>query len=187
MHACLCCLSVWGLFGKILELGQHAVECELSPWQQPSVLLPAFICRVRSAKPSVPRHRPADWSELFKKKKRDLFIYADFCITSPLTLTGLSPQCLCSRPGLDEERENVCVCLCRSNSAQSFESQLTELWQAFKQRRCSVSHIVNGIVVYVSVFVAEQWSLGGRWTVGLYASISGQYNPCYCLIVWPAF
>lgn len=98
----------------------------------------------------------------YLKKKRDLFIYADFCITSPLTLTGLSPQCLCSRPGLDEERENVCVCLCRSNSAQSFESQLTELWQAFKQRRCSVSHIVNGIVVYVSVFVAEQWSLGGR-------------------------
>lgn len=53
------------------------------------------------------------------------------------------------------------MCLCRSNSAQSFESQLTELWQTFKQRRCSVSHIVNATVVYVSAFVAEQWSLGG--------------------------
>jgi len=132
MHARLRCVSLWGLFGrkKILELGQHAVECELSPWQQPSVLLPAFIRRVRvePAKPSVPSYHQIDWSEYLKKH---LFIYPDFWTKSPVTLTGLSPQC--PSVGLDQE---------------SFER-----WQNFSKLSNSVNTDMQGIV-YVSVFVS---------------------------------
>lgn len=88
IHMCLCCFSMWGLFGKILESGQHAVERELPPWQHYSVLPPATICRVQS---SVPWWQQlTDWSELFKIC---WFIYVDLCTESSLTLTGPSPQC----------------------------------------------------------------------------------------------
>lgn len=157
MRVCLCCLPVWRLLEKSWSRVNIVwnVNCLHDNSPVSSFRLSSVGCVPKQPNQVCHGINPLiDLSYL----KIHLFIYADFCTMSPLTLSGLSPQCAYAET-------KVCVCVCRSNSAASWQQ-----FGRFSNRTDEMFCILFVALLCMSVFVTEQ-CLGKWWTMQSCASV----------------
>lgn len=152
MHACLCCLSVcegfleksWSWVNMLWN-----VNCLHDNSPVSSFRLSSSGCMPRQ--PNQVCHGISPLTDLSYLKNYQCTFLNQVPSGSKWAKSSVP---LAVRPGLDEHT-CFCVCLCRSNSEQSFESPLTGFWQAFKWRRCCVLHIVDSIAVCMSLHLLQ--------------------------------